>query len=471
MYDGSRIFSGLASYLNLQVDQVNFVISQLTALGLATLFRTVLHPSKASGTVRHVFGLIFGILMGYFCFGSQAIHLAGLPTICYIIIITQNPNIMHGLVLAVALLYLSCLHIYRQLYDYGSYGLDITGPLMVITQKVTSLAFSLHDGLVKSETDMTAYQKRFAIQQIPTTLEYFSYTLLFPSVLAGPAIFYTDYIEFIDGTNYSKNQKREHYSHVVIEPSPVRAVFRKVILAAFCALIFIKYLPLFPISRLKDEAFLENTNLSYKFWYLTVSTSLVRFKYYFAWILADAICNNSGLGFNGYNENGSSKWDQISNVNIFEFEFGKSLKDCIESWNMATNLWLRMIVYERTKHYSTILTYTLSAIWHGFYAGYYLTFLSGALFTFAARTVRRHVRAYFTDSFEAKLLYDIITFIVTHLVLAYITFPFVLLEFEGSIRLYNKMYWCLHVAAVLALILTPKLIRKRTASSNVASKM
>lgn len=47
----------------------------------------------------------------------------------------------------VALLYLSCIHFHRQYYDYGSYSLDITGPLMVITQKVTSIAFSIHDGL------------------------------------------------------------------------------------------------------------------------------------------------------------------------------------------------------------------------------------------------------------------------------------------------------------------------------------
>lgn len=46
-----------------------------------------------------------------------------------------------------------------------------------------------------------------------------------------------------------------------------------------------------------------------------------------------------------------------------------------------------MMVYERVTKYSTVLTYALSAVWHGFYPGYYLTFAGGALFTFAARTV------------------------------------------------------------------------------------
>lgn len=50
--------------------------------------------------------------------------------------------------MVVALVYLSCIHLHRQYYDYGSYSVDITGPLMIITQKVVSLAFSIHDGFL-----------------------------------------------------------------------------------------------------------------------------------------------------------------------------------------------------------------------------------------------------------------------------------------------------------------------------------
>ena len=35
------------------------------------------------------------------------------------------------MVLVVALVYLSCIHLLRQMYDYGSYTLDITGMLCV----------------------------------------------------------------------------------------------------------------------------------------------------------------------------------------------------------------------------------------------------------------------------------------------------------------------------------------------------
>lgn len=55
--------------------------------------------------------------------------------------------------------------------------------------------------------------------------------------------------------------------------------------------------------------------------------------------------------------------------------------------------WLSMffmvsrVCYERASFSPTIQTFFLSAIWHGVYPGYYLTFLTGVLMTLAARTV------------------------------------------------------------------------------------
>lgn len=76
-----------------------------------------------------------------------------------------------------------------------------------------------------------------------------------------------------------------------------------------------------------DDDFIANTSFLYKMWYMMMATTTVRFKYYHAWLLADAICNNSGLGFNGYEKDGNPKWDLISNINVISFEV------CISSGN------------------------------------------------------------------------------------------------------------------------------------------
>lgn len=48
---------------------------------------------------------------------------------------------------------------------------------------------------------------------------------------------------------------------------------------------------------------------------------------------------------------------------------------------------LYRVCYERVPWYPTVLTFILSALWHGVYPGYYFTFLTGILVTLAARTV------------------------------------------------------------------------------------
>lgn len=70
---------------------------------------------------------------------------------------------------------------------------------MVIVQKVTSLAFNIHDGVTRKETELTKGQKQYAVRVFPTPLEYFSYMLQFPTIMAGPVLFYNDYMAFIKG--------------------------------------------------------------------------------------------------------------------------------------------------------------------------------------------------------------------------------------------------------------------------------
>lgn len=61
-----------------------------------------------------------------------------------------------------------------------------------------------------------------------------------------------------------------------------------------------------------------------KMLFITASTTIVRMKYYHAWLIADSICNASGLGFNGYSSDGEPEWDLTSNVDILKFEASSS---------------------------------------------------------------------------------------------------------------------------------------------------
>lgn len=161
--------------------------------------------------------------------------------------------------MVVSLVYLSLVHCHRIFFDYGSYALDITGPLMIITQKVTLLTFSIHDGFARDEAELTKSQQSYAIRKLPSALEYFAYVLHFQGLMCGPMVVYKDYKEFIDGTNILKHSSGNGHLDtngrpIVVEPSPVKAVVKKIIGSVICAYIFMNWIKVYPIKRLSGKS-------------------------------------------------------------------------------------------------------------------------------------------------------------------------------------------------------------------------
>lgn len=87
---------------------------------------------------------------------------------------------------------------------------------MVLTQKVTTMAFSLHDGKVKSVEELTEIQKREALSEMPSVLSYLSYLLCFQTILTGPLCFYADYRDYIDGTNLPASEKDRKVEYLIV---------------------------------------------------------------------------------------------------------------------------------------------------------------------------------------------------------------------------------------------------------------
>ena len=48
---------------------------------------------------------------------------------------------------------LSICHIYRTITDYGGYTLDFSGPMMILAQKLSLVAFAIHDGQSEIERE------------------------------------------------------------------------------------------------------------------------------------------------------------------------------------------------------------------------------------------------------------------------------------------------------------------------------
>ncbi|XP_064781629.1 lysophospholipid acyltransferase 2-like [Oncorhynchus masou masou] len=458
---GSSLLQPISEIINLPLDQVNFVVCQLFALLTAFWFRLYLHPSKTSPFVRHVVATLLGFYFALFCFGWYALHFLVQSGLTYGIMILTGVEHMHKYCLVVALGYLSFCQITRvYVFDYGMYSADFTGPMMVITQKITSLAFEIHDGMCRKEEQLTPNQKVLAIRRMPSLLEYFSYNCNFMGILAGPTSSYNDYIAFIEGTPCRRSKDHQtngktNGRHKQTDPSPNIEVVRKLATCFFSLMVFLSVCKVFPVERNIEDDFIATTPFYAQVVYLYLSMLTTRPKYYFVWTLADAINNAAGFGFNGYNSDGSPRWDLISNLRIMDIEFATSFKMFLDNWNIQTAHWLKRVCYERCPYHPTAATFILSAMWHGAYPGYYLTFLTGIVVTLAARAMRHNVRPYFLGSPSHKLLYDGITWAGTQIAICYTVVPFVLLSVGPSMKFYRSWYFSVHIGCVLLAVALP----------------
>ncbi|XP_036302043.1 lysophospholipid acyltransferase 1 isoform X5 [Pipistrellus kuhlii] len=341
----------------------------------------------------------------------------------------------------------------------GAWASRWTRPLMIVTQKITTLAFQVHDGLGRRAEDLSAEQHRLAVKVKPSFLEYLSYLLNFMSVIAGPCNNFKDYIAFIEGRHIHMkllevNWKEKGF-HSLPEPSPMGAVIHKLCVTGVSLLLFLTLTKTFPVACLADDWFVHKANFLTRLGYLYVVMQASKPKYYVAWTLADAVNNAAGFGFSGVDQNGNFCWDLLSNLNIWKIETATSFKMYLGNWNIQTATWLKRVCYERVPWYPTVFTFILSALWHGVYPGYYFTFLTGILVTVAARTVRNNCRHYFLSSKALKVAYDVATWAATQLAVSYTVAPFVMLAVEPTINLYKSMYFYLHIVSLLIILFLP----------------
>uniref|UniRef100_A0A671XPM4 Membrane bound O-acyltransferase domain containing 1 n=1 Tax=Sparus aurata TaxID=8175 RepID=A0A671XPM4_SPAAU len=433
---GSKWLLPVSGYLGFPLDQVNFLACQLFALAAAFWFRLYLSPSHANPLVRHAVATLLGIAFLIFCFGWYAAHILTVVVASYLIVVQADINNVHRYSMVMAMGYLTACQVSRVfIFNYGILSTDFSGPLMIVTQKITTLAFQLHDGKGVSVCSFCSVR--------PSFIEYLSYNLNFLSVLVGPCSNYKDYIDFIEGRHIGR-RLRQHSGACngqngydkTPEPSPLHAVCRKLLVCCGCMLFFLTVTRSLPITYNVNPHFISHAPFFTRLTYAFFSIQAARPKFYFAWTLADAVNNAAGYGFLGMDENGKPSWDLICNLNILGIETATSFKTFIDNWNIRTGIWLKTVCYDRAPKHRLALTFILSALWHGVYPGYYFTFITAIPITMAARAIRKSVRHYFLGYRGLKLGYDILTWAATQLAICYTVMPFLLLDVESTLVYY-----------------------------------
>ena len=110
--------------------------------------------------------------------------------------------------------------------------------------------------------------------------------------------------------------------------------------------------------------------------------------YCVGWCLMECGPIAAGLSFNGYDkETGEAKHDRVQSVVIWKLETSCRIKDFLANWNISAHMWLKYYIFLRMlpngksggQVGAALTTFIVSAIWHGFYPGFFVFFISAGL--------------------------------------------------------------------------------------------
>lgn len=176
----------------------------------------------------------------------------------------------------------------------------------------------------------------------------------------------------------------------------------------------------------------------------------------------------AGLSFNGYDEQtGAAKHNRVQSCVVWKLETSNRVKDFLAAWNISAHMWLKHYIFMRilptgktsvsATAKASLITFIVSAIWHGFYPGFYMFFLAAGMMDYQAKLAGQA----FSPLVEGKLpgwLVYVLSWIWCYAFCGYFCTAFVLLSFENFHKVYASMYYIGHIILIFAIVVAKALM-------------
>ena len=373
-----NIAEQLSKIIKAPANQISLILTMLCVIPFCFL-NYLIHGKRA----RLLYSFILGFLFQFSIYKLNTIHIlvSGIFTFLFIKYFGRKYSAFY--VFVGSLLYLSYLHIERMFRTDKSWKVDDpTTIYMMSICKFSSLAFSYEDGMKKDEEMKNRHHREYRVYEKPSLLEVLSFIYFYPTAIIGPSIEFKDFINFMTETDcYSKLGENIFY----ILTQGTLYFIGSFICMAFYAILAVKL----PVAKVVEEDFGQH-NLLYVLAYIYFCIPGVRARYYSGWLLSYSTVIYAGIA---YTEKKDEKSGQIiksvekgSYGSIVTCEWAINPKQSMIDWNQTIHLWLKYNVYTRTININrkpfkdnwalaSFLTFISSAVWHGFYLTYYLTFV------------------------------------------------------------------------------------------------
>ncbi|KAF2738652.1 MBOAT family protein-like protein [Polyplosphaeria fusca] len=448
-------FAYVGSALGTSADELKLVFTFYLSYPLAAVLKRIpdREPWKKNAFIIAV-SLFY--MIGLFDLWSGLVTILISAGSAYALAAKMNSPYMPWVGFVFLMGHMSVNHIYRQMLDDPSV-IDITGLQMVMVMKLTAFCWNVADGRLP-DSELSEFQKEHAVRELPSLLDYAGYVLFFPSVMAGPAFDYCDYTRYISttmfalppGTDPSKAPPTRKKRKIPRSGTPAAI---KGLVGTFWVFAFLKFSAWYNIPFLLGDEYMKYW-WPRRVWILYMLGLTTRMKYYGVWSLSEGACILSGIGYNGIDPaTGGAKWDRLTNIKPLEIEMAENSRGFLGYWNINTNHWLRNYMYLRVTpkgkkpgFRATLATFVTSAFWHGFYPGYYLSFVLAALLQTIAKNGRRLVRPLFMSPdgktpLATKKYYDIFTRVITQVAFAFTVSPFIFLTLSASLKVWARVYF------------------------------
>jgi hypothetical protein len=329
-------------------------------------------------------------------------------------------------------IWLFCVHYTRPFMA----TIHISGAIMLLTIKYTS------------------YAAECTKENLPDLVQWLGWTFFIPSFFTGPTISLQEYLKWVSDVALPQQEQQE-YDFDKLERTSEKALTTAFWFAPFAIL----GTSLYPITSV--TIFGHDVGVLYRLLYTWIALWCIKCRYYFLWGIAEA----------SYIESGAARhvWHFGRNVEVWSIENAMNVHDITNNWNRCTAMWLKRNVYQPTlsrltetmqdnakaTQLAVLVTNLTSAMWHGFSAGYYMTFIGTGICTLISRILHQHIDPLVTRSGSRLLQIGYKVGIVLWINVLMITFalPFQVHTFEQSWSAWRGLYFIGHIWAGLALIL------------------
>ncbi|KAJ0116531.1 hypothetical protein J7T55_007511 [Diaporthe amygdali] len=486
-------FVYLAGLVGAGPDELKLIFSILLSYPLAGLLKRVPDTTPA---YKNLFSAAVGIfyLVGLFDLwaGLRTILIAsgGAYGIAYSL---RGSPYMPWVGFVFLMVHMSVNQLARQFANDPS-SVDITGAQMVLVMKLSAFCWNVADGTLP-EDQMSDFQKDRVLKELPSLLDYAGYVFFFPSLLCGPAMDFAEYRRWLDTSMFevptavdpAKKPPTRKKRRIPRSATPSMWKLATGLVWIIC---FLNFSGWYNTDLLLDDSYMDYS-LPRRLWILHMTNFTARMKYYGVWSMTEGACILAGLGYNGFDPiTGKISWNRLSNIYPWGVESAQNTRAYLENWNIKTNLWLRHYIYLRVTprgkkpgFRASLATFGTSAIWHGFYPGYYLTFVLASFIQTVAKNFRRYFRPFFIDPAtqqptSLKPYYDFFSYLVTQSAFSFVTTPFLVLGFADSIKVWARVYFypIIGVALSMGFFASPakpflkKKIEERSSAAGVQLK-